>query len=146
MRVSCTGSAGNYHLPLVLEAAEQTEHQQAKAMGRISISACSSNGCGGSDGDDSAQKIKRAVQPLQHEWRLPNVKELLSVVEEACSEPSINEKFFPGTPGGEFMTSTMVAATGNSFEYVWAVNFNNGRSLSHGSIYNQVRLVRIRGK
>jgi hypothetical protein len=32
------------------------------------------------------------------DWRLPNVKELISIVEHQCANPAVNETIFPGTP------------------------------------------------
>ena len=40
------------------------------------------------------------------DWRVPNAKELGSVVERQCMGPSINEVVFPDTSGDWFWTST----------------------------------------
>ncbi len=54
-------------------------------------------------------------------WRLPNIKELSSIVERRCINPAMNEELFPGGNMGQFWTST--PASGNE---IWVVNFNNG--------------------
>lgn len=41
-----------------------------------------------------------------NDWRLPSVKELYSLVETGCHEPSINSVRFPNTPIRFFWTST----------------------------------------
>lgn len=46
----------------------------------------------GTTGDSDANPGDRT------DWRVPNVKELMSLVERACTQPSINESRFPNTP------------------------------------------------
>ena len=59
----------------------------------------------------------------KNDWRLPNVKELESIVEYNEGSPFINTTFFPNTPGTSFWTST-------TWEFwnpeAWYVNFDNG--------------------
>lgn len=77
------------------------------------------------------------------DWRLPNVKELSSIVEEQCCEPSINLTKFPNTPASVVWSGSPSA--GNS-DFAWYVEFNDGstgyyyRDGHYG--YSQVRLVR----
>ena len=55
------------------------------------------------------------------DWRVPNIKELQSIIESSCVNPAINITAFRNTPSGYFRTST---PTGYSF---YCVNFGNGR-------------------
>jgi len=59
--------------------------------------------------------------PLYSGWRLPNIKELSSIVERRCSDPAMNDELFRGGNMGRFWTST--PASGNE---IWVVNFSNG--------------------
>ncbi|MFI0398115.1 MAG: DUF1566 domain-containing protein [Thiolinea sp.] len=73
-------------------------------------------------------------------WRLPNIKELSSIIENACYGPSINLEVFPNTPAGIFWSSTpYVGAT----EHAWSVRFNYGQnSMNFKYDYYFARLVR----
>jgi len=77
-----------------------------------------------------------------HDWRLPNINELVSIVEEQCYDPAINLSIFPNTPtiASNFWSASPYANLSNS---AWAVFFYNGMSGVYGrdsSLY--VRLVR----
>ncbi len=76
------------------------------------------------------------------DWRVPNIKELKSIVEMQCIQPSINSTIFPVTINtGWYWSSSPYAGLGS---YAWGVYFyvgNDGtlkKSLDH-----YVRLVRV---
>ncbi|MEA3290793.1 MAG: DUF1566 domain-containing protein [Pseudomonadota bacterium] len=74
------------------------------------------------------------------DWRLPNLKELASIVEIACSSPAINATIFPNTLGAYFWSASPNA---NYSSYAWFVRFYNGGDSYYSRSYgNRVRLVR----
>jgi hypothetical protein len=76
----------------------------------------------------------------QTDWRLPNINELQSIVEQACVSPSINLTQFPATPASYFWSSS--SFTGDS-NLAWNANFDGGYYEWNGrSSAIQVRLVR----
>ena len=73
-------------------------------------------------------------------WRVPNAKELYSLVDNARPSPAIDTDVFPGTPASLYWTSTAYAwtATGG-----WVVTFDGGHTLAYYSGYElALRLVR----
>lgn len=60
-----------------------------------------------------------------NDWRLPNVKELASIVERACTDPAANSNLLPQTPADNFWTATTVT---DSLTSAWSIAFYNGRN------------------
>lgn len=57
------------------------------------------------------------------DWRLPNSKELESLVEEACHSPAINLTHFPNTPSSDYLSSSPFV---DDLYYAWVVFFSFG--------------------
>lgn len=74
------------------------------------------------------------------DWRLPNVKELKSIVELKCSAPAINATIFNSTAVGYYRSSSPSAVNSDG---AWVVYFGNGydNDVYRGVSYH-VRLVR----
>ena len=70
-------------------------------------------------------------------WRLPSVKELLTLVDESRWGPAIDPGAFPGTPSDYFWTSSPLATFPM---FVWTVFFGKGTA-SFFEI-NNPRLIR----
>ena len=87
--------------------------------------------------------IIQANEQLEGSWRLPNRKELESLVCKYCKKVKINSSIFPNTPPESFWTSEK-----NPWQsqFMWTVNFFTGHTFGRfpGFIPNHVRLVRDR--
>ena len=78
-----------------------------------------------------------------HDWRLPNVQELSTLLELACSSPAINAAIFPGSltgaGNGEYWTSTP-----DGSDFVRFVDFDTGWG-SSAQNYQGYRVRPVRG-
>jgi hypothetical protein len=74
------------------------------------------------------------------DWRLPDIKQLASLVAEDRYSPAINSTIFPATPSSSFWSGSPNA---NFSGYSWFVYFYRGNDSSSGRYYAyHVRLVR----
>ena len=90
-------------------------------------------------GTTSALSWEQALAQSGSGWRLPNIKELLSIVEVSCGSPAANIKIFPNTPNVFFWTGSPY--TNNN--QVWSVSFEDGNDEGgNKSTQGAVRLVR----
>ena len=73
-------------------------------------------------------------------WRLPNVKELASLVDRSKSNPAIDTAAFPVTPVNAFWSSSPIVGSAG---YAWHVGFGGGNGFGFNrSNAFPVRLVR----
>lgn len=78
------------------------------------------------------------------DWRLPNIKELASIVEFRCHSPAINLSIFPDTPSGVNDIEKSVfwsSSTNADGTYPFAVDFRVGL-INDRDYFRKVRLVR----
>lgn len=80
------------------------------------------------------------------DWRVPNIKELESIVERHCEDPSINLTIFPDTTIGSYWSSTPYLSNGNATipQSIWHVSFKTGSVVTNSAVssYTYLRLVR----
>lgn len=73
-------------------------------------------------------------------WRLPEVMELQTIVDETRSNPAVDPSFFPGTPPASFWSAT---PWNGPFAGVWWVGFNQGGAgFVDPTTYGRARCVR----
>ena len=76
----------------------------------------------------------------QSDWRLPNIRELQTIVDRSVYNPAIDAVAFPNTPSSYFWSASAYAF--NS-DYAWYVHFYYGyASYYFKGSFSQVRLVR----
>jgi hypothetical protein len=99
------------------------------------------------DGTASSLNWQQALQQAnanalagQNDWRVPNIKELASIVERRCINPSINEVVFPNNLSALYWSSSVF----NAFSGVtWGINFSSGDDeVKATTTLASVRLVR----
>ncbi len=81
-----------------------------------------------------------------NDWRLPNIKELYSIIEEQCIVPAINLDVFPNTPSNRNYWSSS-PHNANDSSNAWFVGFGYGYygyadNISSRNANLGVRLVR----
>ena len=96
--------------------------------------------CAGSATPYSAMQAGQlqSVFAGKSDWRLPKLEELLTIVEYASANPSVNQQLFPDVTSLSFWSGTLYPMPG----FMRHVNFSTGQSFfSADSTYNYVRLV-----
>lgn len=82
------------------------------------------------------------------DWRLPNIKELISIVEHSCASPAINATIFPGTPPTAEVFSSSTGNDGLNKTTVMLLHLVDGHDESTideviQTAVKSVRLVRV---
>ncbi len=78
-------------------------------------------------------------------WRIPNVRELLSIVDLACFQPAINNLVFPATESEDYWSSSPYVYTADIYSggLALGVNFKYGDDIiGSKSSKKMLRLVR----
>lgn len=77
-----------------------------------------------------------------HDWRLPSLVELVSIVDLARADPAIDSAAFPATPSLPFWSSQTIA--GNS-GLAWYVYFKNGGAYAGNDVSDPQRIRCVSG-
>ena len=73
------------------------------------------------------------------DWRMPNIKELKSIVVNTRYNPAINPTYFPNTVSNFYYSSTTFV---NNPDWIWGVNFIDGEVNTQPKTGLYVRCVR----
>jgi hypothetical protein len=73
--------------------------------------------------EDAITRCERDTTEGFTDWRLPNIKELLSIVNYGTSDPAIDTGIFPNTAVGGYWSSTSYF---RSPSFAWNVHFKDG--------------------
>jgi hypothetical protein len=110
----------------------------AGATGTASGGACFD--VGQCDTEKFAQLVNVAGLCGRSDWRMPHVKELLSIVDTGAVDPAIDPNYFSNTPASFFWSGSADATSATA---AWRVNFGYGNANPEGrNLAFQVRVVR----
>jgi hypothetical protein len=76
------------------------------------------------------------------DWRLPNRKELRSIVDNRRSNPTVDPAIFPATPGNNFWTSTTELFNSNGMKSYYVYFYDGMVHQLVKSTDNYIRCVR----
>ncbi|MFT5164077.1 MAG: hypothetical protein ACI9FJ_002677 [Alteromonadaceae bacterium] len=90
---------------------------------------------------DALQQSESIAEGGHSDWRLPNIKELATLVEKRCVDPAINLTVFPATSAENYWTGTTV---NDENTWAWGMAFYNGRNNAKEKLLDlHVRFVRF---
>ena len=98
--------------------------------------------CDGCDTEDFINALNAANYGGHHDWRMPTIKELASIVDYSIPQPgpTIRTTYFPNTQKFYYWSST---ADVKNAHYAWWINFGSGAVSSFYKYYfRYVRAVR----
>lgn len=108
-------------------------------------------GCSGAPMDFNWSEALQAANQFNHnggladetDWRMPNIKELGSLVEHQCHSPAINLDYFPDTPSATYLSSSMKVDEFGNVRGGRSIDFALGSDLTpEVSVRRHIRLVR----
>ena len=89
---------------------------------------------------DAIARCETLTLDAKSDWRLPNLNELTSIVDDTKSYPAIDTTVFNNTISNYYWSSTTIAGSTN---YAWRVYFNYGPQYGNYKTDNSyVRCVR----
>lgn len=126
-----------------IRAVEDTQTQLiwARCLTGLSGSDCSTGTAKKLSWQNALKTANRSTLLGWHDWRLPNIKELQTLIEEKCYNPAINMTIFPNTPSHLVWSST--PSLKEDQKHAWGINFIHGEPFDpfiHSS--QSIRLVR----
>jgi hypothetical protein len=93
------------------------------------------------DWSEALLESKRSTLAGYSTWRLPNAKEVLTLIERSCVDPAINLTAFPASNSENMWTGTTVV---NQTQRAWAIAMYSGKNNTKEKITRlYVRLVRF---
>lgn len=112
-----------------INAGTEVADAQTNLIWRRCVEGMSWNGatCIGADSRFTREQALAQAQS-QTGWRLPNIKELTSIVDRSTSSPAFNASIFPVTPMFGLWTSTPFIGVDTSIEGGWYVDAVTGTS------------------
>ena len=84
--------------------------------------------------------LTNAVGQSGNGWRLPNIKELMSVVDTGCESPAWNSSVFGDTVGVYWTSSYDINNPNNT----WAVDFSSGELISIAQATENVKSLLVK--
>ncbi|WP_158587057.1 DUF1566 domain-containing protein [Motilimonas pumila] len=89
----------------------------------------------------AVQTANESTAFAANDWRLPNIKELDSIVDRSCYSPAINQSIFPNTYPVNYYSSTPyngsidtdLGGDGNNYDHITSriIDFNTGLESPH---------------
>jgi hypothetical protein len=138
--VVTVGAAAQSRFVISADGTEVTDRSTGLIWRRCSEGqSWSGQTCAGSPSTFTHEQVL-AHAGMQPGWRLPNVKELASIIDRRKTLPAIDLMTFPDTPAHPYWSSSPYAVRA---EAAWFVSFSDGRVLTDYR-YNshRVRLLR----
>jgi hypothetical protein len=102
---------------------------------------CSGGSATTYDWSAALQAAKASRIAGYNDWRVPNVKELITLVEKRCFDPAINVAVFPAIPVSDVWTSSPTTDFPSNTPTSWGVNF---AEFGYNFTYERTDLLSLR--